>query len=114
MVAFAQVPPVPPEVEHVAKTVITRGALEAPIRFLASDLLEGRGPATRGDLLARQYLASALEALGYQPAGPRGQWEQPFDVGTLENQLDQSLARGRVAQIDHNTALLTIQRMKER
>ncbi len=100
MVAFAQVPPVPPEVEHVAKTVITRGALEAPIRFLASDLLEGRGPATRGDLLARQYLASALEALGYQPAGPRGQWEQPFDIVASQTQFPRTWSfqgkRGRV------------------
>jgi hypothetical protein len=32
-------------VETAARTHITRQALEAPIRFLASDALEGRGPA---------------------------------------------------------------------
>ena len=37
-----------------------RTRCEAPIRFLASDALEGRGPATRGDALARLYLAAEL------------------------------------------------------
>jgi hypothetical protein len=68
-VAFAQAPPVPPTVEHAAKMYITRSTLEAPIRFLASDALEGRGPATRGDQLARLYLATQLEGLGFQPGG---------------------------------------------
>jgi Zn-dependent M28 family amino/carboxypeptidase len=67
-------------IEQTAKTLITRNTLEAPIRFLASDALEGRGPATRGDQLARLYLATELEGLGYQPGFPNGQWQQPFDI----------------------------------
>ena len=39
-VALAQAP-VPSQVEQAARTYITRAALEAPIRFLSSDLLEG-------------------------------------------------------------------------
>jgi Zn-dependent M28 family amino/carboxypeptidase len=66
--------------EQAAKAQITRATLEAPIRYLASDALEGRGPATRGDTLARLYLATELQSLGYQPAGVNGTWEQPFDV----------------------------------
>ncbi len=79
-VVSAQQSAVPPEVEAAAKSYITRNALESPIRFLASDELEGRGPATRGDDLARLYLATQLESLGYQPGGPNGKWQQPFDV----------------------------------
>jgi Zn-dependent M28 family amino/carboxypeptidase len=80
-IASAQPPgPFPTAVEAAAKTYITRNTLEAPIRFLASDALEGRGPATRGDELARLYLATQLESLGYQAGGPNGQWQQPFDV----------------------------------
>jgi Zn-dependent M28 family amino/carboxypeptidase len=71
---------IPASVEAVAKAQITRGALEAPIRFLASDALEGRGPATRGDTLARLYLASQLQSLGYLPGGDHGGWEQTVDV----------------------------------
>jgi len=70
----------PPAVEAAANSDITRSALEAPIRFLASDELEGRAVASRGDQLAMLYLQTQLESMGYQPAGPQGQWQQRFDV----------------------------------
>ncbi len=79
-VAVGQPVSVSAEAASAARTYITRNALEAPIRFLASDALEGRGPATRGDELARLYLATQLELMGYQPGGPNGQWQQPFDI----------------------------------
>jgi Zn-dependent M28 family amino/carboxypeptidase len=44
-------------------------ALKAHDRFLASDLLEGRAPGTRGDDLAMQYIAAQFESYGLQPAG---------------------------------------------
>jgi Zn-dependent M28 family amino/carboxypeptidase len=75
-----------PAVETAARQQITAYTLEAPIRFLASDALEGRGPATRGDTLARLYLAAELQSLGYQPAGPNGSWEQAFDVVGITSQ----------------------------
>ena len=78
---------IPASVEAVAKAQITAGALEAPIRFLASDALEGRGPATRGDSLARLYLASQLQQLGYLPGGDNGGWEQGFDIVGVTAQL---------------------------
>jgi Zn-dependent M28 family amino/carboxypeptidase len=80
--AAADPPGAPPTLQGAeqAAAQITRGALEAPIRFLADDLVEGRGPATRGDKLARLYLASALETLGFEPGGPAGSWEQPFEI----------------------------------
>ena len=68
-----------PAEKAAAKTVTAEG-LRAHIRFLASDLLEGRGPATRGDQLAEQYIASEFEALGLKPGGPDGSWFQPFDL----------------------------------
>ncbi|HEU5137290.1 MAG TPA: M28 family peptidase [Steroidobacteraceae bacterium] len=71
---------IPANVQAVARAQITAHALEAPIRFLASDELEGRGPATRGDALARLYLAAELQSLGYLPGGGKGGWEQAVDV----------------------------------
>src|SRR6185295_7801448 len=65
---------------ETAAKAIDRGALESPIRYLADDLLEGRGPASRGDELARLYLATSLESLGYQPGAQGGNWQQPFDI----------------------------------
>jgi Zn-dependent M28 family amino/carboxypeptidase len=78
--ARAEVAGVPETIRQAADTYITRAALEAPIRFLSSDLLEGRGPGTRGDEVARLYLQTQLESMGYQPAFPSGDWQQPFDL----------------------------------
>jgi Zn-dependent M28 family amino/carboxypeptidase len=71
---------IPASVDAVARHEINPGTLAAPIRYLASDALEGRGPASRGDTLARLYLATELETLGYQPAGTNKSWQQEFDI----------------------------------
>jgi len=42
------------------------------VKFLASDLLEGRGPGTRGGLLAQEYIAAQFAAAGLEPAGDNG------------------------------------------
>ena len=62
--------------ERAAALEITPELLRAHIRFLASDLLEGRGPATRGDRLAEAYIQSQMEALGLEPGAPGGGWIQ--------------------------------------
>src|SRR5262245_22918027 len=43
-------------------------AMDAHVRFLADDLLEGRGPGTRGGMLAAKYIAAQFEAMGLEPA----------------------------------------------
>lgn len=99
--ALAQNPPVPGAVEQAAHRYITRAALEAPIRFLSSDLLEGRGPGTRGDELARLYLQTRLEGMGYQPAFPNGAWQQPFDIVGLKGEFPKSWSfQGRGQRVD--------------
>src|SRR5216110_1377560 len=52
-------------------------AMDAHLRFLASDLLEGRAPATRGGRLAAAYIAAQFQALGLEPAGANGTYFQP-------------------------------------
>ena len=100
-VAVAQSPAVPDAVEQVAHSYITRGALEAPIRFLSSDLLEGRGPATRADQLTRLYLQTRLEGMGYRPAFGTGTWQQPFDIVGIRSQMPKSWSfQGRNARVD--------------
>jgi Zn-dependent M28 family amino/carboxypeptidase len=50
---------------------------------VSSDEFEGRGPTTRGDQKMRGYLVEQLKALGYEPGGADGAWEQPVElVGT--------------------------------
>jgi Zn-dependent M28 family amino/carboxypeptidase len=69
----------PPGAKDAARQ-IDKGALEGPVRMLSHDLLEGRGPASRGDMLARTYIASVLELLGLHPAAPGGGWDQRFEI----------------------------------
>jgi hypothetical protein len=54
---------------------VTPAEYEAHLRFLSSDLLEGRYPGTRGEALTTAYLVSQLQAVGVQP-GANGQWLQ--------------------------------------
>jgi Zn-dependent M28 family amino/carboxypeptidase len=66
--------------EEGATAVITEELLKNGIAYLASDRLEGRAPGSRGDRLARKYLARWLGDLGFEAAAPGGSWEQPFDI----------------------------------
>jgi Zn-dependent M28 family amino/carboxypeptidase len=56
--------------------------IDAHLRFLSSDLLEGRAPATRGGQLAEQYIASELMAFGVKPGvGDTSYFQRvPIDV----------------------------------
>lgn len=66
--------------------------IRAHVRFLASDLLEGRGVGARGGDLAVEYLASQLAVAGVKPAGEGGSYFQrvmlvgvePLPTSTLE------------------------------
>src|SRR5438874_1488500 len=66
---------IPPAVERGMK-MFRADALKAHDKFLAGDLLEGRGPGTRGDDLAMQYIAAQFEAYGLEPAGDNGTYFQ--------------------------------------
>jgi Zn-dependent M28 family amino/carboxypeptidase len=65
--------------ERLAALTIREHRLRADTRFLSSDLLEGRGPGTRGDRLAREYVAARFEAVGLEP-GLGAAWEQPVEL----------------------------------
>ena len=60
--------PLPLAMTQAAST-IDGHQLEATIRYLADDLLEGRGTGSRGYALAAHYMASRMLALGLEPAG---------------------------------------------
>lgn len=55
---------------------IRPAAIRAHMSFLADDLLEGRGTATRGYDLAARYVAAQFEAYGLAPAGDGGTFYQ--------------------------------------
>src|SRR5579862_283556 len=50
--------------------------IRAHVRFLADDLLEGRGTGQRGGDIAAQYIASEFALYGLKPAGDNGTFMQ--------------------------------------
>lgn len=64
--------------ELAAADTITGEDLRAVVAEIADDRYQGRGPGSVGDILARQYLIAQMTALGLQPGGENGSWEQPF------------------------------------
>jgi Zn-dependent M28 family amino/carboxypeptidase len=63
-----------------APSAITETTLKAHIKFLADDLLEGRGTGARGGEIAAKYIASQLEAVGAKGAGENGSFFQPVSL----------------------------------
>jgi Zn-dependent M28 family amino/carboxypeptidase len=49
------------------------------VRFLANDLLEGRGPGTRGGDIAASYIAAQFALYGLKPAGDNGSFLQKVE-----------------------------------
>lgn len=91
----------PPAVQKAMKAFDAR-ALAVHDKFLASDLLEGRGPGTRGDDLAMQYIATQFELFGLQPAGDNGTYYQRVPlvgVKTVPEQSSISFTKDGAAQI---------------
>src|SRR5947209_2960408 len=62
---------------------ITPEALRSHVRFLADDLLEGRGTGTRGHEIAAHYSASEFEGMGLKPAGDAGTFFQAVHLRQL-------------------------------
>jgi hypothetical protein len=54
--------------------------LKSNLYFLASDELEGRETATRGEILSSMFIASELEKYGILPFGDNGTYFQTFQV----------------------------------
>jgi len=61
---------------RAAASSIDPAKISAHVRFLSLDLLEGRGPGTRGDSLAAEYIATQYALAGLQPAGDNGTFFQ--------------------------------------
>src|SRR5579863_6132134 len=67
-----------------ASAAIRPEALRADMRFLADDLLEGRGTGTRGHEIAAKFMASEFEAMGLEPAGDGGSYFQNVRLRAIE------------------------------
>ena len=106
--AFAQQANVPeiagvPAAARQAADSIDPEKIRAHVRFLADDLLEGRGPGTRGGDIAAKYIAAQFALDGLKPAGDDGSYFQKvplYAVHTVEDQTKFSLVPQSGAPID--------------
>ena len=82
LAALAQQPAATTASPHAPASAISTSEIDGHLRFLSSDLLEGRAPATRGGALASSYIASQLRAAGITPGAANGSYLQavPIDV----------------------------------
>jgi Zn-dependent M28 family amino/carboxypeptidase len=65
-----------PAAVSAAMKLFSADAIAAHDKFLSSDLLEGRGPGTRGDALAEEYMATEFQSFGLKPGGENGTFFQ--------------------------------------
>ena len=77
----------PTSAEVAASRAITPALLRADVKFVSSDLTEGRAPGTRGDAIARTFIASQLEGLGLEPAAPEGGFMQKVPLVGVDTKV---------------------------
>jgi Zn-dependent M28 family amino/carboxypeptidase len=83
-----------PPAARAAAASIDPEKIRAHVRFLSLDLLEGRGPGTRGGELAAEYIATQFALDGLEPAGEDGTYFQKVPlvaVHTDEQKTDFAL-----------------------
>jgi hypothetical protein len=88
---------------HAAAASIDAAKIRAHVRFLSLDLLEGRGPGTRGAELAAEYIATQFALAGVEPAGDNGGYFQKvplFAVHTIEDKTKFSFAPATGQPVD--------------
>jgi hypothetical protein len=76
LLGFFSVAPVLPAIQDAQKHKLSAERMKADVAYLASDRLEGRGPGTRGEVLATEYIAAEFKKAGLKPAGKKGTYFQ--------------------------------------
>ena len=102
-----------PPAARAAAASIDPEKIRAHVRFLSLDLLEGRGPGTRGAELAAQYIATQFALDGLQPAGDNGTYFQPvplYAVHTMEDKTSFSFVpgTGQAQSLAYGTQIVSI------
>lgn len=95
-----------PEMQAAARQ-ITSEAIRDHVRFISSDAFEGRGPSTRGDKKAQEYLRAELESLGIKPGAPGGGWTQDVPLVGIKSEAPETLT------LTHEKNTLTLKRHED-
>ncbi|MEP6539271.1 MAG: peptidase M28, partial [Bryobacteraceae bacterium] len=78
-------------IAHAQIQDVSGSKIKAHVKFLSSDLLEGRGVGTRGGELAAEYIASQFAVAGARPAGEGGTYFQRVPLMGVTTQADSTL-----------------------
>jgi len=92
-----------PSAASAAAASIDAEKIRAHVRFLSLDLLEGRGPGTRGAELAAEYIATQMALAGVEPAGENGTYFQKVPlvaVHTIEDKTKFAFVPASGAPVD--------------
>jgi hypothetical protein len=79
-----------PAAARQAAASIDPEKIRAHVRFLSSDLLEGRGPGKRGGELAAEYIATQFALAGARPAGENGTYFQAVPLMAVHTDADKT------------------------
>jgi len=90
--AVGRVQITPAQVTVVEANDISGERIRAHVKFLASDLLEGRGVGARGGDLATEYIATQFALDGLKPAGDKGTYFQNFALTGAFPQSDTEMS----------------------
>jgi Zn-dependent M28 family amino/carboxypeptidase len=71
---------------------ISPDRIRAHVKFLASDLLEGRGTGQRGGDLAAEYIATQFAQYGLKPAGDNGTYLQKVAMVGVQTQPESTFS----------------------
>ena len=90
--AATSIPEIPglPQAAREAAASIDAEKIRAHVRFLSLDLLEGRGPGTRGAELAAEYIATQFALAGVEPAGDNGSYFQQVPLVAVHTVEDKT------------------------
>jgi Zn-dependent M28 family amino/carboxypeptidase len=96
---------------RAAAASISGDKIRAHVAFLASDLLEGRGPGTRGGALAAEYIASQFALSGLEPAGGNGSYFQRVPLYAVHTEEQKThfalvLAKGTALPLNYGADIV--------
>ena len=104
--APSQVEGLPPAAEQ-AMAAVDPEKIRAQVKFLASDLLEGRGTGARGGDIAAEYIATQFALYGLQPAGDNGSFMQKVPMVGIATEDNTTFAlapeKGEVLNLRNRT-----------
>jgi Zn-dependent M28 family amino/carboxypeptidase len=81
-----------PTAAQQAMASVESQRIRAHVRFLSSDLLEGRGTGQRGGDIAAEYIATQFALYGLKPAGENGTFMQKVPLEGIATQDDSKLS----------------------